>query len=67
MNNNISANENYNKDKYTNIDQTYYTAFKAYIAKRRAEIVYAIEQQEYAEQAEKKSITDLSNWAESKD
>ena len=67
MNYNISANENFNKDKYVKIDQTYYTNMKDYIRKRRAEIVYAIEQQEYAEKAEQKSINDLRNWAESKD
>ena len=67
MNNNISANENYNKHQYTNIDQQYYNAFTAYIKQRRAEIVYQYELQQAKEQAEAQSQADLVSWAESHD
>lgn len=67
MNNNISANENYNKHTYTNIDQQYYNAFKAHITKRRAEIVYQYELQQAKQQQEAQAQADLANWAESRD
>ena len=67
MNYNISANENFNKDKYVQIDQSYYTRMKEYITKRRAEIVYQYELQQAKEQAEAKAQADLAAWSESKD
>jgi len=67
MNNNISANENYNKHTYSNIDQQTYTRMKAYIAQRRAEIVYQYELQQAKQRAEAQAQSDLVNWAESRD
>jgi hypothetical protein len=67
MNNNISANENYNKHIYTNIDQQYYNAFTAYIKQRRAEIVYQYELQQAKQRAEAQAQADLVSWAESRD
>ena len=63
MNNNISANENYNKHTYTNIDQQYYNAFTAHIKKRRAEIVYQYELQQAKQQQEAKAQADLEAWS----
>ena len=65
MNNNISANENYNKHTYTNINQQYYNAFKAHITKRRAEIVYQYELQQAKQQQEAKAQADLEAWSSS--
>jgi hypothetical protein len=67
MNNNISANENYNKHQYTNIDQQYYNAFTAYIKQRRAEIVYQYELQQAKQRAEAQAQSDLVSWAETRD
>ena len=66
MNNNISANENYNKHQYTNIDQQYYNAFTAYIKQRRAEIVYQYELQQAKQQQEAQAQADLESWASTK-
>ena len=66
-NNNINGNYNLNQSNYTTVTEAQHTNALQVIKQRRAEIVYAIEQQEYAEAAEKKSIADLTNWAESKD
>jgi hypothetical protein len=67
MNNNINGNYNLNQSNYTTVTEAQHTNALQVIKQRRAEIVYQIEQQEYAEAAEKKSITALTNWAESKD
>jgi hypothetical protein len=67
MNNNINGNYNLNQPNYTTLTETQHTNALQNIKQRRAKLVYELEMQEYNEQAEKKSITALTNWAESKD
>ena len=67
MNNNYNANYNMNQSNYTSLTESQYTNAIQVIKQRRAEIVYQIEQQEYAEAAEKRSIADLEAWASTKD
>jgi hypothetical protein len=67
MNNNFNGNYNLNLSNYTNLTETQHTNALQAIKTRRAKMVYEMEMQEYAEAAERKSISDLTNWAESKD
>ena len=67
MNNNFNGNYNLNQANYTTITEAQYTQAIEAIKTRRAKMVYEMEMQEYAEAAERKSISDLTNWAESKD
>jgi hypothetical protein len=66
MNNNFNGNYNLNQSNYTSITEAQYTQAIEAIKTRRAKMVYEMEMQEYAEAAERKSISDLTNWAESK-
>lgn len=67
MNNNINGNYNLNQSNVTSLTETQHTNALEAIKTRRAKMVYEIEMQQYAEAAERKSISDLTNWAESKD
>lgn len=66
MNNNYNGNYNMNQSNYTTLTESQYTNAIQAIKTRRAKMVYEMEMQEYAEAAERKSISDLTNWAESK-
>lgn len=67
MNNNINGNYNMNQHEYTNVDEQYHITMLRQIAKRRAQLVYEYEVQQYNKQMEEQAQHDLVSWAESRD